>query len=143
MRARVGSDKGMARLLQGSDLSYEATYEDVFLVPSRSAVRSRLDIDLASGDGSETTIPIIAANMTAVSGRRMAETIARRGGLAVITQDIPVDVVADVLGARSLRAAGSVVGGAFRVGLCTIPSVPCSSCRSQRSALRRRTKTAD
>jgi IMP dehydrogenase len=36
--------------------------------------------------------------MTAVSGRRMAETIARCGGLAVIPQDIPVDVVAEVVG---------------------------------------------
>ena len=29
--------------------------------------------------------------MTAVAGRRMAETVARRGGLAVLPQDIPVD----------------------------------------------------
>ena len=29
--------------------------------------------------------------MTAVSGRRMAETMARRGGLAVLPQDIPLD----------------------------------------------------
>ncbi len=35
--------------------------------------------------------------MTAVSGRRMAETVARRGGIAIIPQDIPVDVVADVI----------------------------------------------
>ncbi|GAB3947667.1 GuaB1 family IMP dehydrogenase-related protein [Kribbella albertanoniae] len=35
--------------------------------------------------------------MTAVSGRRMAETIARCGGLAVIPQDIPVDVVGEVV----------------------------------------------
>ena len=35
--------------------------------------------------------------MTAVSGRRMAETVARRGGIAVLPQDIPVDVVADVV----------------------------------------------
>ncbi len=35
--------------------------------------------------------------MTAVSGRRMAETIARRGGLAILPQDIPGDVVADVV----------------------------------------------
>ena len=32
--------------------------------------------------------------MTAVSGRRMAETVARRGGIATIPQDIPPDVVA-------------------------------------------------
>ena len=35
--------------------------------------------------------------MTAVAGRRMAETVARRGGIAVIPQDIPIDVVAEVI----------------------------------------------
>ncbi|MCW2931611.1 MAG: dehydrogenase family protein [Actinomycetia bacterium] len=67
------------------------------MVPGRSSVGSRLDVDLTTRDGSGTTIPVIAANMTAVSGRRMAETIARRGGLAILPQDIPVDVVADVI----------------------------------------------
>jgi IMP dehydrogenase len=36
--------------------------------------------------------------MTAISGRRMAETVARRGGLAVLPQDIPTDVVGEVVG---------------------------------------------
>ena len=76
---------------------HELTYSDVFMVPNRSAVASRLDADLAARDGSGCTIPIVVANMTAVSGRRMAETVARRGGLAVLPQDIPVDVVADVV----------------------------------------------
>src|SRR4051794_14651630 len=67
------------------------------MVPSRSDVGSRLDVDLSTSDGTGTTIPVIAANMTAVSGRRMAETLARRGGLAVIPQDIPLDVVTDVV----------------------------------------------
>src|SRR4249920_1767342 len=67
------------------------------MVPSRSAVGSRLDVDLATTDGSGATIPLVTANMTAVSGRRMAETVARRGGLAVLPQDIPADVVADVI----------------------------------------------
>ena len=75
----------------------DATYDDVFLVPRRSDIASRLDVDLTTADGAGTTIPVVAANMTAVSGRRMAETIARRGGLAVIPQDIPVDVVRDVI----------------------------------------------
>jgi IMP dehydrogenase len=35
--------------------------------------------------------------MTAVSGRRMAETIARRGGISVIPQDIPIPVVTEVI----------------------------------------------
>lgn len=75
----------------------DLTYDDVFLVPRRSAVRSRLDVDLATDDGSGATVPVVVANMTAVAGRRMAETISRRGGLAVIPQDIPVDVVAEVV----------------------------------------------
>ena len=35
--------------------------------------------------------------MTAIAGRRMAETVARRGGITVIPQDIPIPVVADVV----------------------------------------------
>ena len=35
--------------------------------------------------------------MTAIAGRRMAETVARRGGLVVIPQDIPIEVVAEVV----------------------------------------------
>ena len=77
--------------------SHDLTYSDVFLVPSRSAVTSRNDVDLGTADGSGTTIPIVVANMTAVAGRRMAETVARRGAMAVLPQDIPTGVVADVI----------------------------------------------
>jgi IMP dehydrogenase len=76
---------------------HDLTYSDVFLVPNRSSVTSRNDVDLSCTDGSGTTIPIVVANMTAVAGRRMAETVARRGGIAVLPQDIPVDVVAEVI----------------------------------------------
>ena len=58
---------------------------------------SRMDVDLATIDGSGATIPLVVANMTAISGRRMAETVARRGGLVVIPQDIPIPVVTDVI----------------------------------------------
>jgi IMP dehydrogenase len=86
------------RLINGEQVGHDLTYNDVFMIPNRSAVASRLDVDLATVDGSGTTLPIVVANMTAVSGRRMAETIARRGGIAVLPQDIPVDVVAEVIG---------------------------------------------
>ena len=76
---------------------FELTYDDVFMVPNRSDVGSRLDVDLTTSDGSGATIPIVVANMTAVAGRRMAETVARRGGIAVLPQDIPAAVVADVV----------------------------------------------
>jgi IMP dehydrogenase len=82
----------------GDPAPYDLTYADVFMVPVRSAVTSRLDVDLSTPDGVGTTIPVVVANMTAITGRRMAETVARRGGLAVLPQDIPPDVAADVIG---------------------------------------------
>ena len=85
------------RFLAGSHPSYDLTYDDVFMVPARSSVTSRYDVDLAAPDGTGMTIPIVVANMTAVAGRRMSETVARRGGISVLPQDIPVPVVRDVI----------------------------------------------
>jgi IMP dehydrogenase len=76
---------------------YDLTYNDVFMVPSLSTVGSRLEVDLATPDGIGTTIPLVVSNMTAVAGRRMAETVARRGGIAVLPQDIPLDVIEQVV----------------------------------------------
>jgi IMP dehydrogenase len=81
------------RFLEGHSPSYDLTYNDVFVVPNSSDVVSRFDVDLATADGTGTTIPVVVANMTAVAGRRMAETVARRGGIVVIPQDLPVDAV--------------------------------------------------
>ncbi|MDG4784508.1 GuaB1 family IMP dehydrogenase-related protein [Micromonospora sp. WMMD1102] len=86
------------RFISGGKPTQDLTYNDVFLAPVRSAVESRLDVDLSSADGTGTTIPIVVANMTAVAGRRMAETVARRGGLTVLPQDIPIEVVTEVIG---------------------------------------------
>ncbi|GAA3617817.1 GuaB1 family IMP dehydrogenase-related protein [Microlunatus ginsengisoli] len=93
------------RFLTGSP-NYDLTYSDVFMVPRRSAVSSRLDVDLTSADGVGTTLPLVVANMTAISGRRMAETVARRGGVAIIPQDIPTDVVANSV--RKVKASHPV-----------------------------------
>ncbi len=123
------------RFLDGHAPVHDLTYDDVFLVPRRSDVASRFDVDLSTVDGSGAMIPVVAANMTAVSGRRMAETLARRGGLAVLPQDVapgavaaivswvkdrhpvwetplvlkPGDAVADALNLLPKRAHGAVV----------------------------------
>jgi IMP dehydrogenase len=79
--------------LNGHPPPYDLTYSDVFIVPNRSDIASRFDVDLSTSDGSGTTIPVVVANMTAVAGRRMAETIARRGGIVVLPQDLPIAAV--------------------------------------------------
>lgn len=92
----------------------DLTYNDVFLVPSRSDVTSRMDVDIAPDDGTGGSIPLVSANMTAVTGRRMVETMARRGGLGVLPQDIPVEVIAET--AARVKAAHPVVDTALTVG---------------------------
>jgi IMP dehydrogenase len=81
------------RFLDGHRPGYDLTYNDVFIVPNSSDIASRFDVDLSTSDGSGTTIPVVVANMTAVAGRRMAETVGRRGGIVILPQDLPITAV--------------------------------------------------
>ena len=74
----------------GAPPASDLTYSDVFLVPRRSAITSRLEVDLAPRDGTSATVPLVAANMNSVTGPRLAATLARRGGLGVLPQDMPL-----------------------------------------------------
>ncbi|SJM57541.1 GuaB1 family IMP dehydrogenase-related protein [Gulosibacter sp. 10] len=72
----------------GQAPQHDLTYSDVFLIPSRSEVGSRLNVDLATGDATGMTLPLVASNMNSVTGPRMAAAMARRGGLGVLPQDL-------------------------------------------------------
>ena len=85
------------RFLNGTAPEHDLTYSDVFMVPSRSASARGWTWTWPPRTAAAPPSRIVTANMTAVSGRRMAETVARRGGLAILPQDIPADVVADVI----------------------------------------------
>lgn len=104
----------------GTQPAHDLTYNDVFMVPSRSHVTSRLDVDLTPGDGTGATLPIVVANMTAVSGRRMAETVARRGAVAVLPQDIPLHAVAETI--TSVKASHPV----YETPVTIAPGAPVS-----------------
>ncbi len=101
------------RFLTGKP-SYDLTYDDVFMAPRRSSVTSRLDVDMTSTDGLGLPLPLVVANMTAVAGRRMAETVARRGGIAIIPQDLPTDIVAGSI--AKVKAAPTVFDTALTIG---------------------------
>ena len=87
------------KFLGGTEPMHDLTYNDVFMVPARSGVASRMDVDLTTPDRVGTTVPVVVANMTAVSGKRMAETVARRGAVAVLPQDIPVEAIEQTVAA--------------------------------------------
>lgn len=93
MRTFGATRLGAVKFLDGHRPPFDLTYNDVFIVPGRSDLPSRFDVNLSTVDGSGTTIPVVVANMTAVAGRRMAETVARRGGIVVLPQDLPLSAV--------------------------------------------------
>src|SRR5207302_3700398 len=65
----------------------------MFLVPGYFDGTSRLDVDLTPVDFRGGSHPIVSSNMNAVTGKRMAETMARFGGLGVLPQDMDLDTV--------------------------------------------------
>jgi IMP dehydrogenase len=79
------------------DETLELSLDDVFLVPGRFEGGSRLDVDLSPIDFAGGSHPIVSANMNAVTGKRMAETMARLGGLGVLPQDMDLETAARII----------------------------------------------
>ena len=75
------------------DEHLELSLDDVFITPGFFEGQSRLDVDLRPVDFPGGSHPIVSANMNAVTGKRMAETMARFGGLGVLPQDMDLDTV--------------------------------------------------
>src|SRR6201982_495413 len=69
------------------------TYDDVLLVPCRSAVASRRDVDTSTRLTRRVrlNIPVVAANMDTVTEARMARAMAREGGIGVIHRFMPIE----------------------------------------------------
>ncbi|MEU5181956.1 IMP dehydrogenase [Streptomyces longwoodensis] len=78
---------------------YELTFSDVFLLPQDYVGGSRHTVDITPTDPLPTTLPLVASDMLAVTGRRTAETLARRGGVAVLSHDLPEREIRRCVGA--------------------------------------------
>ena len=91
------------------DEKLELSLDDVFLVPGYFDGSSRLDVDLRPVDFPGSAHPIVSANMNAVTGKRMAETMARLGGLGVLPQDMELETAARII--REIKA--DPCGGRF------------------------------
>lgn len=72
------------------------TFDDVLLVPRRSAVHPR-DAGLRTrfSRGIELNIPLVSAAMDTVTGARMAIAMAREGGISVIHRNMTIDEQAE------------------------------------------------
>lgn len=85
------------------DEELELATDDVFLNPTYFDGASRLETDLTPPDFRGGSHPVVSANMNAVTGKRMAETMARFGGLGVLPQDMALDTMERIV--AHIRAA--------------------------------------
>jgi IMP dehydrogenase len=85
------------------DEQLELATDDVFLNQGYFDGGSRRATDLIPPDFAGGSHPIVSANMNAVTGKRMAETMARFGGLGVLPQDMELDTVARIV--KHIQAA--------------------------------------
>ncbi len=85
------------------DAHLELALQDVFIVPGCWEGGSRMETDLTPSDFAGGSHPVVAANMNAVTGKRMAEAMARFGGLGVLPQDMALEHVERIV--KHIQAA--------------------------------------
>ena len=75
----------------------ELTYQDVFLFQNYFDGYSRSEVNIQPKFNFGTQLPIVSANMNAVTWKRMAETIARYWWLWVLPQDMNIDTIQEII----------------------------------------------
>ena len=80
------------------DAQLELALDDVFIVPGYFDGSTRLETDLSPVDFPGSSLPLVSANMSAVTGKRMAQSMARYGGLGCLPQDMDLATVERIVG---------------------------------------------
>ena len=85
------------------------TFDDVLLVPKRSDIRSRKDVNTQSllARGMHLHIPIVAANMDTVTEARMAIVMAQQGGIGILHRFMSVERQVEAV--RKVKRAENLV----------------------------------
>lgn len=85
------------------------TFDDVLLVPKRSSVHSRKDVDLSTklSRNIKLNIPIVSANMDSVTESAMAIAMAHSGGIGIIHRFMPIEHQVDEV--LKVKRAESVI----------------------------------
>jgi len=97
------------------DIRDGLSYDDVLLVPQRSPVDSRSEVDLSTrlAPGLELELPVTSAAMDTVTEAALATALSRLGGLGVVHRFLePAEQAAEV---REVRAEGERVAAALGI----------------------------
>ncbi len=85
------------------------TFDDVLLVPRRSAIRSRKDVSTDSWlvPGIRLSIPIVSSNMDTVTETQMAVAMAQLGGIGILHRFMTIEQQADCV--RRVKRSESII----------------------------------
>ena len=93
-----------------NEIPLSLSYDDVLLVPQRTSIRSRKQVDVGArlSRHIRLQIPVVSANMDTVTESSMAIAMARAGGIGIIHRFLPIDKQADEV-RRVKRAENFVI----------------------------------
>lgn len=94
------------------------TFDDVLLVPGRSTITSRNDVDTSTflTKNIQLNIPIVSANMDTVTEESMAIAMAENGGIGIIHRFMSIDQQAKQI--RNVkRCQGFIVENPYEISL--------------------------
>lgn len=105
------------------DLPTALTFDDVLLVPQRSDIASRSDVDTTGRltPAISLAVPIVAANMDTVTEWRMAISMAQAGGIGIIHRFLTIEEQAEQV-RKVKRAESHVIDTPWTIG----PDAPIS-----------------
>lgn len=91
------------------------TFDDVLLVPQKTDIVSRGDVDLSTNltKKIKLKIPIVSANMDTVTETEMAIALAREGGIGIIHRFLTIEREADMV--SDVKKEGLLVGAAVGI----------------------------
>lgn len=96
------------------------TFDDVLLVPKRSPIRSRSDVDTRTflAPGLPLSIPLVSSNMDTVTEAPMAIAMAQAGGIGIIHRFLPIESQAEQV-QRVKRAESFIVENPVTISVDT------------------------
>ena len=91
------------------DIPLGLTFDDVLLVPKKSSLKSRRDVNTTTRftRNIKLNIPLVSSPMDTVTEDKMAITLARHGGIGVIHRYLPLDKQVEIV--KKVKRAENIV----------------------------------